>query len=144
MTSPRLIYVIGRLDHVVRRELDKRLAAQGLTVAQYTALSVLRVRSGLSNAQLARRSHVSPQSMNTLLASLEQKGLIERQVSPEHRRVLRVRLTERGREMAELCDKLADEVEAVMLNGMPERERDALASALRACVERMNAGLQQP
>src|SRR5690625_2223368 len=55
----RLTYLIGRLDHAVRRELDKRLAAHDLTVAQFTTLSVLTFRPGLSNAQLARRVYVT-------------------------------------------------------------------------------------
>ena len=45
-----------------------------LSLNQYTTLSVLDQRGGLSNAQLARRSLVSPQSMNEVLLALEQRG----------------------------------------------------------------------
>jgi len=55
-----LAYVIGRVDHGIRREMRRRLTDHGLSVQQYTALSVLRSRPGLSNAQLARRSLVTP------------------------------------------------------------------------------------
>ena len=54
--EPRLSYVIGRLDRVLRRRLGAALEPAGLTLPAYTALSVLRDRDGLSNAQLARRS----------------------------------------------------------------------------------------
>jgi hypothetical protein len=46
-------YVIGRLDRALRREISALVAPHGLSVAKYTALSVLRDRPGLSNAQLA-------------------------------------------------------------------------------------------
>ena len=42
--------------------------------AEVHALSILRDRPGLSNAQLARRSYVTPQSMNEVLAALEAEG----------------------------------------------------------------------
>ena len=65
--SPRIGYVVGRLDRAIRREISALVAPFGLTVPKYTALSILRDRPGLSNAQLARRTYVTPQSMNEVL-----------------------------------------------------------------------------
>ena len=65
---PPCSYLVGRIDRVVRRHIDDVVKAHGLSVNQYTTLSVLDRRSGLSNAQLARRALVSPQSMNEVLA----------------------------------------------------------------------------
>jgi len=45
--QPSLIYVIGRVDQGVRRELRVRLAPLALSVPDVTTLSVLRGRSGL-------------------------------------------------------------------------------------------------
>ena len=59
----RVSYVIARLDRAIRRQIADMVAPHGLTATQYTALSVLRMGKGLSNAQLARRSYVTPQSM---------------------------------------------------------------------------------
>ena len=72
--SPRLSYVIGRLDRALRREIGALVAPFGLTVPKYTALSILRDRPGLSNAQMARRSYVTPQSMNEVLLALWHSG----------------------------------------------------------------------
>ena len=68
--EPRLSYLIGRLDRVLRRRLSAAVEPVGLTLPAYTALSVLRAQDGLSNAQLARRSLVTPQSMSEVLALL--------------------------------------------------------------------------
>ena len=51
----RIAYSVGRLERAVRRRLAAVTRRFGLTVAQYTALSVLHARGPLSNAQLARR-----------------------------------------------------------------------------------------
>ena len=76
LVEPRLSYVIGRLDRVLRRRLSAAVEPTGLTLPAYTALSVLRAQDGLSNARLARRSLVTPQSMSEVLALLVAKGYV--------------------------------------------------------------------
>ena len=94
--TPRIGYVVGRLDRAIRREIGALVAPFGLTVPKYTALSILRDRPGLSNAQLARRTYVTPQSMNEVLRALEADGLIVRSPAANHGRVVEVTLSERG------------------------------------------------
>ena len=94
--EPRLSYVIGRLDRVLRRRLSAAVEPIGLTLPAYTALSVLRVRDGLSNAHLARLSLVTPQSMNEVLGQLVAKGYVRRRVEPGHGRVIRIETDESG------------------------------------------------
>ena len=89
--EPRLSYVIGRLDRVLRRRLSAAVEPTGLTLPAYTALSVLRAQDGLSNARLARRSLVTPQSMSEVLALLVEQGYVRRSAEPGHGRVIRMR-----------------------------------------------------
>jgi DNA-binding MarR family transcriptional regulator len=102
--SPHISYVIARLERAVRREIGRLVGPRGLSVAQYTTLSILRSRSGLSNAQLARRLWVTPQSMNEVISALERMGLIERVPDAGNRRILRTALTPVGREILAACD----------------------------------------
>ena len=91
--SPHISYVIARLERAVRKEIGRLVGPRGLSVAQYTTLSILRSRSVLSNAQLARRLWVTPQSMNEVISALERAGLIERVPDAGNRRILRTTLT---------------------------------------------------
>ena len=93
MTEPRLSYVIGRLDRVLRRRLSAAIEAAGVTLPAYTALSVLRAQDGLSNARLARRSLVTPQSMSEVVTQLVEQGYARRRAEPGHGRVIRIELT---------------------------------------------------
>jgi DNA-binding MarR family transcriptional regulator len=129
--EPRLSYVIGRLDRAVRRHLTERLAELGVSLPEYTALSVLRRGGGLSNAQLSRRVLVTPQSAIKVVATLERKGLIERQPDPDHARILRALITKEGHAVLDACDREADEMEARMLEGLSASEREQLTRALR-------------
>lgn len=140
---PRVSYVIGRLDRALRRELDHRLADLGLSWPEYTAMSILYRTSGLSNAQLARRSYVAPQTMLEVIARLEEAGYIERRPSPSHRRILETRLTERGLVELEACDRAVDEMEQEMLAEVPESARALLLAQLVGCVRALHAGFAE-
>ncbi|MGZ4383310.1 MAG: MarR family winged helix-turn-helix transcriptional regulator [Gaiellaceae bacterium] len=131
---PRLAYVVGRLERALRRRIDEAVQPLGLTTPQYTTLSVLALRGGLSNAQLARRAFVRPQSMSELVAVLERDGLVEREAHPTHRRILRTQLTREGRLLLGRCDRAVDAIEAEMLRELGDGERRSLLDALEACV----------
>ena len=141
--EPTLLYLVGRIDRVVRRAMGTVLEAQGLSVNQYATLSVLDRRSGLSNAQLARRALVSPQSMNEVLLALEQRGLVRRRAHPEHGRILQARLTAKGRTLLARCDEEVHQVEARMVSGLSEDEQAALRSALLSSIHALQGGLQR-
>ena len=140
--EPTLLYLVGRIDRVVRRAMGTVLEAQGLSVNQYATLSVLDRRSGLSNAQLARRALVSPQSMNEVLLALEQRGLVRRRAHPDHGRILQARLTAKGRALLARCDAEVHQVEARMVSGLSEDEQAALRGALLSSIRNLQGGLQ--
>ena len=138
--APRLSYVVGRLDRALRREISALVAPHGLTVSKYTALSILRDRPGLSNAQLARRSYVTPQSMNEVLAALERDGLIVRSPAANHGRVVELTLSDRGDEVLAACDRAVSDMENAMLADLDEAARLQLRDVLIDCVTRLGAG----
>jgi len=141
--EPTLLYLVGRIDRVVRRAIGTVLKARGLSVNQYTTLSVLDRRSGLSNAQLARRALVSPQSMNEVLLALEQRGLVRRRAHPEHGRILQARLTAKGRSLLARCDAEVQQVEDRMVSGLSDEDRTALRKALLCGIRSLQGGLRE-
>jgi DNA-binding MarR family transcriptional regulator len=132
-TEPRLSYLIGRLDRVLRRRLAAAVEPTGLSLPAYVALSVLRSHDGLSNAQLARRSLVTPQSMSEAITQLVERGYVRRRAHPEHGRVIRTELTAAGRRALERCDRAVDEVEREMLDGLAAAEVARLRGTLERC-----------
>lgn len=137
----RISYVLGRLDRGLRHHLDAALQPYDVTTPQFTALSVLRRRGALSNAQLARRSLITPQSMLSVLQALERKGLIEREPSPDHRRVLSTRLTAAGEQQLTRCDAAIDAVEKRLLADFSAAERNMLLALATRGVRNLHAGL---
>jgi DNA-binding MarR family transcriptional regulator len=136
---PRFSYAIGRLDRALRDELDRRLEPFGLSWPQYTALSVLRWSAGLSNAQLARHSYVTPQTMIEVTKALERAGYITRSRSPSHGRVLESRLTASGKAELEACDEAIDTMEREMLAGISRSQQAVLIRQILGCVRNLRS-----
>jgi len=109
--SSRLGYYIKRAEQALMAEKTRVLRVHGLTVAQYSALMTLRYVPESSAAQLSRACAVTPQTMATILGNLEQKGLISREPSPMHLRVLSTRITPAGAVIAGQADEAAKNVE---------------------------------
>lgn len=119
MTSPALtVYLVSRLYYAARSKIDSALSDLDITSVQYTVLSLLRDRDHLSSADIARRYFVKPQSMNQIIFSLERLDLIVRTADPENRRILRVRLTAKGKGLLATCDDRINQIEGAMLDGL--------------------------
>ena len=131
--EPRISYSVGRLDRALRRRLADAVKPAGLTLPAYTALSVLRAQDGLSNAQLARRSLVTPQSMSEVLTLLVDRGYVRRRAEPGHGRVIRNELTRAGSRALDRCDRAVDDVEQEMLSDLSADEVAGLRDVLSRC-----------
>lgn len=139
MEQPSTFYLVKRLEQAIRAQLDALLRPLGLTTLQYTALTVLEHRDGLSSAQLARRSFVKPQTMHEMILSLEERGYIERARDPANRRALMISLTRQGRDALREYDERVRSLEEGMLAGLGEGEREVLRRALEACTTAISA-----
>lgn len=133
-----LAYLVGRLDHVLSKRLRDCCAPAGVTVPQYTALSVFRAQGALSNAQLATRTMVSPQSANEMVKQMEAKGWIERTPDPSHGRIIQIGLTEAGHAILAQCDGKVREVELKMFPDLNEDERANMYTLLRGAVRALS------
>ena len=129
-SDQRLTYLVKRVEMALRARLEEALQPLGVTLPQYTALSLLEHREGLSSAQLARRHFVTPQAMNQLVATLERDGLIERRADTANRKILRAWLTDRGADVLASCHRLVDELEERMLAALTSAETATLRRAL--------------
>ena len=139
--APTLSYLVGRAERVLRRAMNEVLAAHGVSLNQYTTLSVLERRGGLSNAQLARRALVSPQSMNEVLLSLEERGLVRRRAHPDHGRILQAQVTPKGRKLLRACETEVGDLEERMVSAISRADRQTFRAALVECVHALDGGL---
>jgi DNA-binding MarR family transcriptional regulator len=107
----RTSYLVKRLENAVREILEEALADRGVTLAQYTLLSMVSDVDGMSSADVARRSSVTKQATNEMINALERKRFISRSEDGDNRRILRIKLTRAGRTVLRACDLAVDRSE---------------------------------
>jgi DNA-binding MarR family transcriptional regulator len=131
----RVGYLIKRAQMVLHDAMDNALGSLDLTVSQFAVLTGLGEEPGLSNADLARRAFVTPQSMHAVLQGLERLQLVVRRPHPQHQRVLQAELTQAGRRTLKSAANAVNAVEEQMLRQLSDPARSRLASALSSCID---------
>ncbi len=116
--EPKLSYMIARVDRIISKYLTEHLKELEITLPQFTALSVLASKNNLSNAKLAERSFIKPQSANKILQDLLVNGWIEKKPDPTHGRRILITLTESGVEKLNKCNEVVLKVEEKMLESI--------------------------
>ena len=137
-TTGKPAYLLKRAQAALHSALAQALREHGATIAQYAVLTAVDEEPGLSNADLARRAFVTPQTMNQILRELEQLHWVTRHQHPGHGRILQAALTDSGRQTLRACHSAAGAVEEQMLAGLSPARREQLATALRACIQALS------
>jgi DNA-binding MarR family transcriptional regulator len=131
-------YLLKRAQAALHAGMAGALREHGATLAQYAVLTALDEEPGLSNAGLARRAFVTPQTMNQVLRELEQKGWVARHPDPAHARILQADLTPAGRTALRACRLAVDAVEEQMLAPLAPGDIEQFTATLRACIQALS------
>lgn len=131
-------YLIKLAQAALHAEMTRALQAHDATISQYAVLTALAEEPGQSNAELARRAFITPQSMNENLRELERRGWIARRPHPTHGRIQQIQLTDPGRTTQRECDLVVKAVEERMLADLDAGQRRGLTVALQACIKALN------
>ena len=128
---PRTMYLLNQASLAVRSHLEAALRHLQITGIQFTALGNIKDHEGISSAELSRRFFVTAQTTNEIINGLEQRGLLVRKEDPTNKRILRMKLTPKGRKLYKQCDKIADRIEAIAFDWVTPDDHEALRDGLR-------------
>ena len=90
--APQLALAFRRVVSIIERE-------SGVAGMQWFVLVMLGRRDGLSQGELIQEYEMDPSRVTRNAKSLEAKGFIRRERAPEDNRVVRMYLTDKGREL---------------------------------------------
>ena len=93
---------VMRVQQLLLSRVEDTLKPYGLTFASYEALRLLAfTRHGsLPMGKMGERLMVHPASVTNAIRRLEGRGLVQRQLSPDDRRVVLAIITDAGRDVA--------------------------------------------
>ena len=118
----------------LRKVVDARMAASGLSLARTKVLEVLAHRSPLPQSALAEALGQAPRSVTQSVEALERDGLVERTTAPDDRRSKLVALTPAGAEAVAASTAAGQEVLHDIFGSMGVKELNALDQFLDAIV----------
>ena len=134
----RTIYLIKRLETEVTANMIKILGDYDITPSQFIILNFVGDNeTDLSSAQLSRRFLMTPQSMNEVVTTLQRKDLLERNTDPNHKRILRITLTEKGKEVLEICNAAMDVFEEKLLKKLKVKEKEVFRGSIGKILENL-------
>jgi DNA-binding MarR family transcriptional regulator len=94
---------VMRVQQILLARIEDTLQPYGLTFAAYEALQLLAfTRSGsMPMGKMGERLMVHPASVTNAIRKLEQRGFVQRHMSPDDRRVVLATVTQQGRTIAD-------------------------------------------
>lgn len=110
--SDNLGYWHGRLHRMIETGLDRRLAAHGLTVSQWSVMALLFHREARTIGELADAFPLDQGAVSRLIDRLKDKSLVVRRRHPTDRRLTMVELTDAGRALMPVLAAAADDNDA--------------------------------
>ncbi|GAP37611.1 MarR family winged helix-turn-helix transcriptional regulator [Piscinibacter sakaiensis] len=123
---------LRRVSNHVSQGFQQRLAAEGVSVAEWVALRTLLARPGCRQGDLIEALGITKGAASKLVTRLEGKGLAERLAPDAAGREQRLALTAAGRARVPALAAQADANDARFFGHLPDAERAALLATLQA------------
>jgi DNA-binding MarR family transcriptional regulator len=127
---------------VLRAHCQARAKPYVITPPQWGALSLLLVHDGMTITAMSQKRGVDAPAGTGIITRLEQLGLVERRHDREDRRVVKVYLTDEGRDISNTLVSVVEQFEQRMKRGFSEREMDRFLGQLQQLI--MNASAIGP
>lgn len=139
LPKDRLAHLIRDVARMQTKALQSRLVEHGVSFGHWTFLRILWIQDGQTQRQLSEAAGVMEPTTFSAVKSMEALGLIERRQLAGNRKNMHVFLTRKGRALEPVLVPLAEEVNAVSVQGMSDRTIATVRKALLGMIENLAA-----
>jgi len=127
-------YLLRMVSNAVSLEFARKVAAEGVTVAEWVMLRSLYGSDAIAPSVLARKMGMTKGAISKLADRLLGKGLVERTGNPDDRRGHSLSLSAAGRRKVPILASLADANDAVFFAGMANEDQGRLRALLQLLI----------
>ncbi len=133
----RLPPLLRRAWYGLNQAFRRRIAHTGATPDQFTAMRCLLEGDdqGITQRQLTDMMSSDPNTVASLLERMEKASWVERRRHERDRRAYRIQLKPSGQEKYEELRDIAVDVQAELLEALPEERRERFLSDLAAVAD---------
>ena len=119
---------------VLRVHCEERGKPYVITPPQWGALSLLLVHDGMTIGAMSQKRGVDAPAATGIITRLEQYGLVERRHDREDRRIVKVYLTDEGRDISNTLVSSVEHFEQSMKRGFSDSEMDRFLYQLQQLI----------
>lgn len=119
-------YLLRQAHAAVRLTMERTLVDLGVTSPQFAVLTMLKAYPGLSGADVARLTFLTPQTVGVIIRNLERDGAIVMTPHPVHGRIQQWTLTPRGTTLLKACRQRVLELEKRLARDLDSRTEVAV------------------
>ena len=127
------LLALSGVYHIKERLFSRLLRRHGmdhLSPAQGRILMALWEQDDIPVRQLAALTSLDKSTLSLSLSRMEQYGIVQRLGDTADRRVVRVKLTDRGRELLHSCVNAMQELEEILFENIPDEDKAAFLRVL--------------
>ena len=125
LSDERIAHIVRELAREFQTSLESRLLSHGVSFGFWAYLRELWNDDGISQRDLSDRLGLSGPTTHSVIRRMEKAGLVELRPIRENKPRRLVYLSTRGRELRTVLEPLAEEVNALAVQGIsPDRLQD--------------------
>lgn len=134
--TSHLGYLLRMISNAASQEFARKVAGEGVTVAEWVMLRSLYDGQSISPSALARKMGMTRGAISKLAERLQEKGLIERAGNVADKRGHSLSLSAEGLRKVPLLADLADKNDAAFFAVLGGEEQDGLRDLLNSLIEK--------
>lgn len=143
LEEDRLAHLVRYVARGLTRSLQIRLSDHDVQFGSWVFLRILWDNDGMTQRELAERAGLMESTTHTAIRKLESQGYLVRRHPEGDRKKRLVFLTEQGWAVRDVLQPLAEEVNALSVEGLRDRDVAALRQALLSMAENLDADEQR-
>lgn len=119
-------YLLRQASVAFRARIEHALADLEVTLPQFSVLTMIAAYPGASNADLARLTLLTPQTVSFIVGNLKRSGALSSRPHAVHGRIQHLELTEAGAATLSRCKQRVARVEAALCAGLTAKEEEVV------------------
>jgi DNA-binding MarR family transcriptional regulator len=134
-------FLINKLAHMMQVELERRLHEFDVTTSQWAVLALLWKREGLSQVEIQQSLGLEKATVAGLVQRMSHSNLLYRETDTNDKRIQRVFLTVKGKQLENLLIPHAKAVNELALSGFSHEEKEIFMQFIKAAIRNLDSKL---
>lgn len=119
-------YLLRQAGAAYKLAFERALADLGVTQPQFLVLTMLKAYPGASNADIARLTMLTPQTVSVIVGNLKKAGAVSGRPHAVHGRIQHLDVTEEGAALLARCRRRTTAIEEQMVAGLSRQEEQII------------------